>query len=893
MAGGLSSLALILVILSLVAAATPSAARAPTQGTPIPPSWSLVPPYSYPLPTARAFMSVAPIGAPYGGVLLFGGLGCGGTCNDTWILSTGQGFLQWGGRLVPGPSGREGAAMAGDVAGNQAILFGGRDATSYFGDTWRFNETPETWQRLSPVASPPPLAFAAATWMTANDSLLLFGGEDASGGAMGATWSFSHGNWTQVPTTLSPSPRWGASMAYDPTEGLVYLFGGTDGSQTFSDLWTFGGGHWTEMTPAVSPGARSFATLSTTAGGYPVLVGGLGAAGPLNDTWMFTGPGGSWQNLTPLFNPLAASPDPMKGAGLVADSDLGYNIFLLIGGIPNATRDLVSWTLDIPSGGTPGGLSVAIHLAAPNGTSPFTDTLTAEINGGSPPYNITWDFGDGSPSGYGAQVTHVFQASVARAYVVQAAVSDSAGHRASSTTLIDVASPPPPPKPPGTPLWVTYAALAVGVAGVGFLISYPLRSYRSARRLHTAAMRALGGDAYPPALPFPASLVPLMTTFVESWEIEGLLWGVLQEVRRWSLHLLDRVQKWLRFRRRQGVWLVNLLSSALAKMVFVVTLLFVITQALSGPDKSATWYLQGWGRALVDFFSGQWLYTPVSLPGNLGVIPFSYYFAASLELILVGIVLSVVISYPLGMLSGWLRGGRFDAGVRGYAAGALYFPPIAISLILIGWFYTAWIGAFGMDTTIFGILPSTEPWYSDHMGGIPSWISLYGYTTPTGFPLLDAGLHGAWVLEEIVLWKTLLQGFIIALVYSAVYLRYLRLAVVEAAEEPHLVAARSRGVREGRLLWHHASRRALPLYVSSFSITFGAFLFTEAMVEVIFADFGMGRAVFGTVDGGFTSSLVPLIYIFALLVILTNLTADLLVGALDARVTSGQLVGRR
>src|SRR5213080_2723791 len=54
------------------------------------------------------------------------------------------------------------------------------------------------------------------------------------------------GSWTNITSSSGPSPRFGASMAYDPADGYVVLFGGLNSSAaglTFlGDTWKFSGG---------------------------------------------------------------------------------------------------------------------------------------------------------------------------------------------------------------------------------------------------------------------------------------------------------------------------------------------------------------------------------------------------------------------------------------------------------------------------------------------------------------------------------------------------------------------------------------------------------------------------------------------------------------------------
>ena len=56
--------------------------------------------------------------------------------------------------------------------------------------------------------------------------------------------------------TPTPSPRWGAGVAFDATRGRVLLFGGyTSTGGTLADTWSWDGSRWAQQQPAQSPPA--------------------------------------------------------------------------------------------------------------------------------------------------------------------------------------------------------------------------------------------------------------------------------------------------------------------------------------------------------------------------------------------------------------------------------------------------------------------------------------------------------------------------------------------------------------------------------------------------------------------------------------------------------------
>jgi len=142
-----------------------------------------------------------------------------------------------------------------------------------------------------------------------------------------------------------PSPRTGASMAYDAATSLVVLFGGTDGAgHYFSDTWTWNGKTWKQLSPTQSPPARYGAAMTYIPATQKIMLFGGGAAGALGDTWAWDGI--NWTQLTP-----AKSPAARFGAGIAYDAATSSAV--LFGGYGDFsdtwTWDGINWTQLAPA----------------------------------------------------------------------------------------------------------------------------------------------------------------------------------------------------------------------------------------------------------------------------------------------------------------------------------------------------------------------------------------------------------------------------------------------------------------------------------------------------------------------------------------------------------------
>ena len=260
---------------------------------------------------------------------------------------------------VGSPLGRSAVTMTYDVADGYVVLFSDGSSSVVTGDTWIFQGG--HWTELSPPVAPSPRLGAYMAYDSRDGYVLLFGGWGGNSGPSeyGDTWAFSGGSWHLIipqsscvgsgGTLPCPSPRDSGSMADDPGDAMVLLFGGYGG---LGDSWGYGGGSWVNIIPLTSctsnggsmacPSPRDGAPMAwDPALGGDVLFGG---SGPLNDTWLFRA--GSWQQLiaptacTPVSGPTPC-PSAREESSLSYDASDGY--LLMFGGY-NGSADLSdSW----------------------------------------------------------------------------------------------------------------------------------------------------------------------------------------------------------------------------------------------------------------------------------------------------------------------------------------------------------------------------------------------------------------------------------------------------------------------------------------------------------------------------------------------------------------------
>jgi PKD domain-containing protein len=85
------------------------------------------------------------------------------------------------------------------------------------------------------------------------------------------------------------------------------------------------------------------------------------------------------------------------------------------------------------------------------------------VSGGTPPYNYSWNFGDGSPLGYGTAANHTYASSSGGPFNVTLTVKDAAGRTGSDTQSVRFLFPPcaTPSQQPPLETWLVFLPFVV------------------------------------------------------------------------------------------------------------------------------------------------------------------------------------------------------------------------------------------------------------------------------------------------------------------------------------------------------------------------------------------------------------------------------------------------
>ena len=326
------------------------------------------------------------------------------------------------------------------------------------------------------------------------------------------------------------------------------------------------------------------------------------------------------------------------------------------------------------------------------------------------------------------------------------------------------------------------------------------------------------------------------------------------------------------------------LLSALPNLVGVVVITFILTRALPGDpaayfagaaatdeaiaqvrtqlglDKSLLEQFFGYVGGLARGDMGLSLTTgqPV-LQELLSRLP------ASLEMVLMALVLACAVALPLGVLAATRPGSWIDQLCRMLTTAGVSLPTFFTGLLLAYVFYFL----LGWAPSPLGRL---DPMYSPP----PSVTGLY---------LVDAALAG-----DAALWWAAFRQLILPVVTMALFVlapiaRMTRASMISVLSADFIRTARASGLSSTTVLVTYALRNALLPVVTTLGMVFGFMLGSSVIVEKVFGWPGVGSYAIDALTASDYAPVQGFVLAMGVLFVLLNLLVDVLYGLIDPRVT--------
>ena len=219
---------------------------------------------------------------------------------------------------------------------------------------------------------------------------------------------------------------------------------------------------------------------------------------------------------------------------------------------------------------------------------------------------------------------------------------------------------------------------------------------------------------------------------------------------------------------------------------------------------------------------------------------------ATIVLTIVSVLLTIVISVPLGILAAVKQNRFTDYLIRVLSFIGNSLPNFFVALLLI---------------LVFSVC----------LG----W-----------FPVVSSSI-GKTGLASLSIQGTILPAFTLAIAMSSKYTRQIRATVLEELNKPYVIGARARGISERTILIKHVLKSCMIMIVTLLALSIGDLLGGTAIVETIFQWDGVGKLAVDSI----TMRDYPLIQAYvvwmAIIYVMVNLVADLVYHRLDPRVRLG------
>lgn len=211
---------------------------------------------------------------------------------------------------------------------------------------------------------------------------------------------------------------------------------------------------------------------------------------------------------------------------------------------------------------------------------------------------------------------------------------------------------------------------------------------------------------------------------------------------------------------------------------------------------------------------------------------------ATISLALGGMLVAILIAFPVGILSAVKRGSGVDFFGRIFSLIGISFPNfwLGIMLILVFSVHLQWLPSSGFESIKHLILPSIT----------------------------------------------------LGMILSGILARLVRSSMLEVLNQQYISTAKSKGISEWSVIIKHGFRNALLPTVTFLGLQFGSLLGGTVIVEQVFSWPGIGRLIIDAINQRDYPVIQGGVIFLALIMVLVNLIVDLSYSLIDPRIKAGR-----
>jgi peptide/nickel transport system permease protein len=236
---------------------------------------------------------------------------------------------------------------------------------------------------------------------------------------------------------------------------------------------------------------------------------------------------------------------------------------------------------------------------------------------------------------------------------------------------------------------------------------------------------------------------------------------------------------------------------------------------------------------------------------------------ATFELTLFAMLVAVPLGIVLGSVSARFRDTPLDGGVR-------LFGIISFSIPVF------WLGI------------QAQLVFANWLGWLPTGnrisARIAGVDGPTGFYVIDGLLAGNGEFALTALRHLILPGMTLGLIISGVFIRLVRVNMLQTLRADYVESAHARGVAERPVLFRHAFKNALVPVITIFGLQFALLLGGAILTETTFSWPGIGSKLVDFINARDYVGVQALVTVVAILIVAVSVVIDIINGLIDPRV---------
>jgi peptide/nickel transport system permease protein len=238
---------------------------------------------------------------------------------------------------------------------------------------------------------------------------------------------------------------------------------------------------------------------------------------------------------------------------------------------------------------------------------------------------------------------------------------------------------------------------------------------------------------------------------------------------------------------------------------------------------------------------------------------------ASLEMVLLALLLACAIAIPMGVMAATRPGSWIDQIARLITTAGVSLPTFFTGLLLAYVFYFL----LGWAPAPLGRL---DPVYSP-----PPFV--------TGLYLIDAALAG-----DAAMWWAAARQLVLPVLTMAIFVlapiaRMTRASMLAVLSADFVRTARASGLTRSTVLVRYALRNALLPVVTTLGMVFGFMIGSSVVIEKVFGWPGVGSYAIDALTASDYAPVQGFVLTMGILFVLLNLLVDLLYVVIDPRVT--------